>query len=158
MKVKLIARALKSPACGLLLALPIATAAIAATPSQYISSRQAGYKQIAKANKGVLDALRGESPSMPAVAANARILVGYADKIHSWFPRGSGPESGVKTKALPAIWTDPGGFKKSAQAFRISSRQLFVAARQNNVPAVKAAAAQVGASCKSCHQSYRVRD
>jgi cytochrome c556 len=157
-KARLIAKALKNPLCRLLLAVPIvATAAIAATPSDYIASRQAGYKQIAKANKAILDELRGGSPSMATIAANAQILTRYADKIHSWFPRGSGPESAVKTAALPAIWTNPNGFRQSSQSFSLSSKRLLVAASRKDLPAVTAASAQVGESCRSCHQSYRGR-
>lgn len=159
MKVSLTGIALTNPLCGLLLAVPLlATAAIAATPSDYVAARKAAYKQVGKANKAILDELRGTSPSMPTLAANARILVGYSDKIPGWFPRGTGPESGVKTAALPAIWGDPKGFRNAAQALRISSRKLLAAASQNNLPAAKAAAAEVGGACRGCHQTYRSRD
>ena len=136
----------------------LATAAYAATPSDFVAGRKAAYKQIGRANKAILDELRGGSPSMPNVAANARLLIGYSDKIPGWFPRGTGPESGVKTAALPAIWADPKGFRNAAQALRISSGRLLAAASQNNLPAAKAAAAEVAGSCRTCHQTYRSRD
>ena len=159
MKVSLTRIASINPLYALLVAVPIlATAAVAATPSDYVASRKAAYKQIGQANKAILDQFRGGSPSMPAVAANARLLAGYSDKIPGWFPRGTGPESGVKTAALPAIWTDPKGFRNAAQALRISSGRLLAAASQNNLPAAKAAAAEVGGTCRGCHQTYRSRD
>jgi cytochrome c556 len=147
-----------NPLCALLFAGAIATAAVAATPSDYVAARKAGYKEIGKANKAILDEVRGGSPNMQTVAANARILVGYSGRIPTWFPRGTGSESGVKTAALPAIWSDPTGFRNAAQALRISSGRLFAAASQNNAAAVKAAAAEVGGSCRGCHQTYRSRD
>jgi cytochrome c556 len=148
-----------NPLRALLVAVPIlATAAVAATPSDYVASRKAGYKQIGKANKAILDEVRGGSPSMQTLAANARLLAVYSEKIPGWFPRGSGPESGAKTAALPAIWADPKGFRNAAQALRMSSGRLFAAAKQNNLSAAKAAAAEVAGTCRDCHQTYRSRD
>lgn len=136
----------------------IAAIAIAATPADLITARQQSYKQIGKAMKGIGDELKGGAPAIDTIRSNARTLDMLAPKVATWFPKGTGPEAGVKTAALPAIWTNNAEFKQDATAFVKAAHDLNVAAAGTDMDAIKAAAGAVGKTCRDCHQTFRQRD
>lgn len=57
--------------------------------------------------------------------------------------------------ALPAIWADEAKFKAEEEKFHAAVARLNEAAQSGNLESIKAAYGEVGASCKSCHDSYR---
>lgn len=135
-----------------------ASAATAATSASMVESRQASFKQIGKANKAIQDELRSGDPSLATIRTNARQIATLGAKLESWFPKGSGKESGVETAALPQIWTKPAEFKSSAVKMRLASRQLRAAADSGDMAAVKSANGQLIGTCRGCHQTFRERD
>jgi cytochrome c556 len=139
-------------------ALAGATIAVAATPAQLIGARQQSYKNIGKANKAIMDELKKSNPSVPVIQVNATILNNLARKIPNWFPRGTGPEAGVKTAALPIIWQQPAEFKKAAANLAGATQALSAAASKGNIDAIRAAVPAVGNACKTCHQTYRAKE
>ncbi|ASK27831.1 c-type cytochrome [Neisseria chenwenguii] len=66
-------------------------------------------------------------------------------------PQGNG-------EALPAIWQDQAKFKAEEDKFRQAVEKLNTAAQGGNLEEIKAAYGEAGASCKSCHKSYRMPD
>jgi cytochrome c556 len=130
----------------------------AATPAGVITARQDAYKQIGKANKGINDELRKPAPAMAAIQANATILDTLAPRVPSWFPKGSGPEAGVKTAALPAIWQRNPEFQAAARNFAAAAHNFRAAAASGDVNRVRAAAPALGAACHTCHETFRARD
>lgn len=123
-----------------------------------VAARQAGFKQIGAAFKGVNDALRGGKPDMADVAAAAGRLETHAAQLPTWFPRGSGAESGAKTAARAAVWTDAAGFADAAANLRVQTARLTVLAKEGDPAAARKQAAQVAAACKTCHTTYRDED
>jgi cytochrome c556 len=130
----------------------------AATPASVITARQDNYKQIGKANKAINDELRKPAPSIPVIQANAAVLATLAPRIPSWFPRGTGPEAGVKTAALPAIWQRIPEFQTDARNFAVAANNFRAAAASGDVNRVRAAFPAVGAACRSCHETFRAKD
>lgn len=57
--------------------------------------------------------------------------------------------------ALPNIWTDAAGFKATEEAFHAAVANLTDKAQGGNLEEIKVAYAEVGASCKTCHDTYR---
>ena len=111
-----------------------------------------------KSTGGAMQALAQYDGSNAAAAAAAAKVVGdMAADLVSLFPEGSGADgAGVtNTRAKPEIWTDRAGFETRAQAFADAAAALNAAAAANDLTALKAAAGDVGASCKACHQDYR---
>jgi cytochrome c556 len=135
-----------------------ATVALAATPQEVIQARQANFKAIGKANKAVQDELRKPAPNIALIRANARQLVNLSAQLPRWFPRGTGPETGVKTGALPAVWTKRAEFGTAAVNFNKAARSLEAAASQADVAAVIASGRALGPTCKGCHESFRAKD
>lgn len=122
---------------------------------QRISDRQANYKQMAAAVKGINDQLHGPSPSLPAIRQRSAIILRFAPQVLHWFPHGSGPEAGVRTRARPEIWTDHQGFTRAGAALLVAARGLDAAARGTDVAAVRAAMSQVTRACSGCHDDFR---
>ncbi|MEA3060246.1 MAG: hypothetical protein QOJ94_27 [Sphingomonadales bacterium] len=133
---------------------PVAAAKV--DPNVAIPARQMGMKQVGRTFKGINDQLHGGAPDAAAVAAGARQLADLARKVPSWFPAGSGPETGVKTAAKAEIWAQPADFHAKALALANATAALDRAAAKSADPAVlQPLVAQVGGACKACHTAYK---
>ena len=139
-----------------------AVAAIVATaaprsrrPPTRSAMRQANYKQIGAAMKGINEQLHGGAPSLAAIRAGSRIIVGFAPQVLRWFPRGTGPEAGVRTRARPEIWTDHAGFRRAGAGLLVAARAFDAAAQRGDLDAIRAAVPQVAHACCNCHDDYR---
>jgi len=135
----------------------IVTTAAAQNPSAagLIRERQAHYKQMGAAIKGINDQLHSSAPSIDAILQGSRVIVTFAPQLLRWFPRGTGPEAGVRTRALPAIWTDNGNFRRAGATLLVAARALDAAAQRGDLAAIRAATPQVGHACGNCHDSFR---
>ena len=120
-----------------------------------IRERQANYKQIAGAVRTIGQQLRADQPAIGQIRRSAALIAERASQVHRWFPRGSGPEAGVPTRALPAIWANPRDFAAKANSFTSAARALDAAARRGDLPSVRAAMQTLGRTCGACHDSYR---
>jgi len=135
-----------------------ATCAIAAKPADVISARQASYKQIGKAMKGIGDELKKPEPSVAVIQASSKTIVGLAPHVLKWFPKGSGPETGIKTGALPAVWEKWPEFKIAAVKMLTASKGLDAAAATGDIAKIKPAVGALGGTCKGCHETFRAKD
>jgi len=142
-------------ACSAALLAMTGLAAGAASPAKTIQDRVANFKTMGKSMKAISDQLRTPAADMAAISFNAKIIADASHKVGNFFPRGTGPEAGVKTGALPAIWAKPTDFKTAAAKLVAATKQLQAA---GTVDQAKAAFPQVGASCKGCHDSFRAKD
>ncbi|MDK4526389.1 cytochrome c [Kingella kingae] len=57
--------------------------------------------------------------------------------------------------ALPVIWQNAADFKAEQDKFLAAVDKLNAAAQNGNLEQIKAAYGDAGASCKSCHSTYR---
>jgi cytochrome c556 len=76
--------------------------------------------------------------------------------MRTWFPAGSGPQPGVKTAAKPEIWTRAADFRRAQDAFAAQAVAFQNVANGGNADAIRAAARSLGATCKGCHDQFRV--
>ena len=127
----------------------------AANAAATIQARQGNYKQIAAALKGISDQLRTDSPDLAQIRPSAALLADRSVRVLGWFPRGTGPEAGVRTRARPEIWTDAAGFRQRGAAFVVAARALNAAARGGNVAQVRTALRDVSRACSGCHDTFR---
>lgn len=125
----------------------------AGSPAAAISARQQGMKAIGAANKGLADSIarKGEAADLRRFATRLNEL---AIQSGGWFPKGSGPEAGFKTKASDAIWTKPVEFKMQNDALVKETAKLVLLSKSNNLDAVKAQFAVVRKRCKVCHDGF----
>jgi cytochrome c556 len=126
----------------------------AQTARQLMAERQANYKKIGDAMKLVTRQLRSGSPDLGEVRQGAFTIATLAPMVPSWFPTGTGVEAG-KTEAREAIWQRPEDFHSKAQAFEKAAVAFRAAAQGSDLDKIRAAHADLGKSCKACHDLYR---
>ena len=138
-------------------------AAIAATPlsagaPEIARSRIESYRELGAAFKTVNDSLRGDEVQTVLIGQAARHIRNASQGQYGWFPAGSGPQAGVKTKARPEIWTQAARFKAAQDAFAKAASDFQKAVASRNPATMRAQAKALGASCKGCHDSFRTRE
>lgn len=135
------------------------TIAIAASPAApVIEKRQANYKKMGAALKTLKDQLSGGSPSRSELQAAANTLAATAKLQPKLFPAGSGPGSGVKTDALPNIWTDRAAFDTAMSELITESGKLAAIAGNGSTAQIQAQYRAVGKTCGGCHRQFRADD
>jgi cytochrome c556 len=127
----------------------------AANAAATIQARQASYKQFAGALKGISDQLRSGSPDIAQIRPRAALLADRSVLILRWFPRGTGPEARVRTRAKSEIWSNAAGFRHAGAAFVVATRALNRAARSGDLAQVRTALPAVQRACGACHDSFR---
>ena len=131
----------------------------AVDPHVAIPARQMGMKQVGRTFKGINDQLHASTPDAKALADGSAQLADLATKVPSWFPAGSGPDSGVKTGAKADIWANGADFKTKQAALIAATRALANGAKHSSDPAVLTPLVrQVGGACKACHTTYKIQD
>jgi cytochrome c556 len=119
--------------------------------------RHEDMERIGKAVKATGRALKSNSPDLGVIRSSAETIARLSPQIPSWFPAGTGPEVG-KTHAKPAIWEKPQDFVQKAREFDAVAKAHDAAAKGGDIEAIKASFADLGKSCKSCHEPYRAKD
>lgn len=120
----------------------------------FMKERHENYEKIGDAMKAVSRELKSESPDLAIVRQNAAAITEVAPRIRTWFPAGTGPDVG-KTEAKAEIWQDPKDFAAKAVAFNEAAKAFQQASQGSDVAAIRAAHADLGKSCKACHDLYR---
>lgn len=129
------------------------TSAAVASP---VADRQALMKDVGR-TMGVLGpVMKGEKP-FDAQTIQAALEQLNADALKmdaaTMFPKGS---EGGDTAASPKIWEDEAGFKAEIEKFRTVTAAA-VEAKPQNVDALRVVMKDVGSSCGTCHQGYRIK-
>lgn len=139
-----------------LAALGVAGAAEAAKVNirAVMHERHEGMESVGKAFKALRREFDSSSPNAATVRASANQIATLANRSSGWFPKGSGPEAG-KTGAKPEIWRNWPDFVAKERAFQKSAQAFRSAAATGDMNAAKARFADLGGTCKACHDKYR---
>lgn len=140
------------------LALALVGAPVLAAPADLVRSRVEGYKELGAAFKAANDAIRSGSPTPAVLRKSAAAIVAASKRQYQWFPIGSRPQSGVKTHAKQEIWSDSKTFRDRQDAFARQAAAFQKAASSGDVSVLRSEARKLGASCKACHDQFRVED
>lgn len=130
------------------------TASAASPAAQTIGARQANFKKMGAAMKALKDELAG-SADKAKLSGAARTVASMARAQQPLFPAGTGPTSGVKTDALPAIWAQRPVFDAASAKLVAEADKLVELAGSGNTGAVLAQFKAVGGSCAACHRQFR---
>lgn len=151
MRIRLIAAAA-------VVSVSVAGVAFAALPKNkalaIMHARHEGMEKIGDTNKLLNREFRSGTPFAPAVKSGAATMASLAKQSSGWFPAGTGPEMG-KTGAKPEIWQNARDFGAKLAAFQRAAAAFNSAAASGDMAAAKARYADLGGTCKSCHDSYR---
>ncbi len=95
---------------------------------------------------------------MPAIQSGAATIAGLSrQRPSAGSRRAPGPSVG-KTGAKPEIWQNPQDFAAKLHGFQAAAQAFNAAARSGDMTAIKARYADLGGTCKACHDNYRVGD
>jgi cytochrome c556 len=122
------------------------------------AQRHENFKQMGGAFKAIMDELKKDAPDKTVVAASAHKIGLLAPNLPSWFPKGSGAETGMKVQTKPQIWSDPTGFAAAAARLKGETAKLDQIAATGDMAAVKNQFGATGQACKNCHDKFRVPD
>jgi cytochrome c556 len=136
----------------------VAAAPVLAAAADVIKTRIAELRELGAQFKNVNDELKSDSPNMMIMQISARQMKAVARDQYQWFPAGSGPESGVKTKAKPEIWSRAADFNAAQDNFAKQANAFFVVASKGDVAAMRTQARALGAACGGCHRNFRNDD
>ena len=136
-------------------ALALTTCPLFAAPADDVRTRIAEFRELGASFKTVNDALRYPEPQTVLIQMASRQIFNASKALPGWFPKGSGPESGGKTKAKPEIWIQAAKFKSAQNAFAAQALQFQRTAQMGSLPAIKAQARKLGQTCKGCHDTFR---
>jgi len=120
--------------------------------------RHEGMEKIGKATKTIKQSLESSSPDLAAIKSSAATIAELAQKSSGWFPAGTGKDVLPKTRALPAIWEKPEDFAAKDRDLAQAAAALKAAADSGDLDAIKSRFADLGKTCKACHDSYRAEE
>ena len=124
-----------------------------------IKPRQDKLRDMGGALKAINDEIKkGKVDWDNTVIPNAQTIKDRSAYLLNWFPKGSGPETGKKTYALPAIWQKNDDFMKLGKAAQAEAVKLDQVAASKDADGLKAQALATGKACKACHDNYRSPD
>lgn len=121
----------------------------------FMKTRHDNYEALGKQMKVLMDNMKAGSPDMAAVTAAAAEVKKTADVMGTWFPAGTGPETGTKTEAKANIWTDRATFDAAVVKLQTEATAL---AAVTDAAGFKAQFPKTGAACKNCHDTFREED
>ena len=132
----------------------------AASPqAAQIKPRQDKLRDMGGALKAITDELKKPKVDWDnVIIPNAQTIKDRSAYLLNWFPKGSGPEAGVKTYALPEIWQKQDDFTKIGKEMQAEAIKLDQVANSRNLDALKTQAVTLGKACKACHDPYRSPD
>jgi len=113
------------------------------------------YHKLGDAFKTIRDQTKSGSPDMTRIKTAAQVVNDASINQFKWFPAGSGPESGHKTRAKAEIWGKPQDFEAAQKRLGDQGPKLLAAANSGDIDAVKAQYAATGKACKNCHDTFR---
>lgn len=113
------------------------------------------YHKLGDAFKVIRDQSKAGSPDVAAIQTAAQVVNDASVNQFKWFPAGSGPKAGVKTRAKAEIWSNAKDFEAAQKLFAEQAKKLHTAAAGGDVKAVQAQFGEVGKACKNCHDNFR---
>jgi len=142
-------RTLRIAALAVLFSSPVMAAAPA--PQEIANARIAGFKKMGAAMKAIKTGALDKAKMLAAVQTIAATSKGQG----KLFPAGTGPTAGIKTDALPGIWTSRATFDANMAKLVGESAKLVTVVGAGNAAAVDAQVKAVGAVCSACHRQFR---
>ncbi|GAB4401766.1 MAG: cytochrome c [Rhodoferax sp.] len=122
-------------------------------PQQWVSKRQALFKQMTKALEPMGLVVRGRQDYQAAdFKEHADTLLALSTQPWALFA----PDSNYPpTRAKPAVWQVPADFQRAQDEFVAAVKALHALAPSGDLKALRPAVEAVEKSCKSCHDSFR---
>lgn len=128
------------------------------TVAEQIEARQEKYEALGDTFRTLNQQFRSGNPDLAVVQEAAAQVPTIVEGMETWFPTGTGPESGIETEALSTIWETPDDFAQKITEHQAAAAALAKAAEGDDLQAIQAALQATGATCGACHDDYRLDD
>ena len=140
-------------AAGLAVAVLSGEALAQAKPETLVKQRQSAMTLIGKYWGPMAGMMQGRVPY------DAKIVQRNADYLHTLAQMpwdGFDPSTkGEKSRALPAIWEQPGKVKEAIDRLQSEVGKLQQVSKGGDEGAIKAQIGAVGKACANCHDNFR---
>lgn len=123
-----------------------------------IQERTNHFKTIGDAFKVIENQVTSGEPDQAKIGSAVKTIAALAPEIPTWFPAGTGPESGFKTNALPEIWAQPEKFTQMHQEFMVEMNKLVTLAAAEPSAELTAQYYTTGVACANCHKPFRTKE
>ncbi len=130
-------------------------AAADGTPAEIIKARHDKLKDLGTQAKAIGGQVKSGTLDRTVLTDAAKKIAAYARDLPSWFPKGTGPESGEKTLAKAEIWTQPADFQAAADKFVPEADKLVEIVATGDAAAIGAQLQATGKTCGGCHKPFR---
>lgn len=132
-----------------------AAAMAQAKPDVLVKQRQSAMTLIGKYWGPISGMPSGKAPyNAETVARNAAYLEVLSQMPWDGFTDAT---KDVKSRALPAVFSDSAKFREGADAMRKSVAGLAKISKGGDEAAIKSAIAEVGKTCGGCHENFRAK-
>jgi cytochrome c556 len=128
------------------------------SPAEIIKARQQKLKDLGEQMKTIGGQAKSGTLDRKVMTEAAQKAVAYSKDLLTWFPKGTGPEAGVKTAAKPEIWTQADDFKAAGEKLPPETEKLAEVVTNGDKAAVFAQLQATGKACQGCHKQFRVKD
>lgn len=145
-------------ACGENAPAPSGTGAADPALTSAITDRQANFKKMGASMKVFKDQLASGTLSKPELVAAAKTIADAGRAQLDKFPAGSDASAGVKTGALPVIWSDRASFDKDLNSLIDAADKLAIVSETGDAKAIGDQFKIVGETCSTCHKQFRAKD
>jgi len=117
--------------------------------------RHENFHHLGDAFEGIEKEAKKRKPDMTAAQKFAADIDRLAQAQSTWFPVGSGPDDGIKTKAKAEVWTKPAEFQAIHERFLREAAKLKDVAAGVDAQALAAQVETTGQTCSDCHIGFR---
>ena len=128
------------------------------TPAEIIKTRQEKLKDMGEQAKAIGGQMKSGTLDKTIMTDAAKKIASYAHDLPTWFPKGTGPEAGVKTAAKPEIWAQPDDFKAAGEKLPPEADKLVELVATGDAAAIGAQLQATGKTCQGCHKQFRVKE
>lgn len=126
-------------------------------PEDEIRYRQSVMNVIGRAFGPMVAMAQNKIPyNKDVVAKNTQIIETLSGL--PWNAFGPGTEKGAPTKADMKVWSDSAKFKSAADKMQQEVSKLGQTVKAGDEKAILAQVGEVGKSCKSCHDDFRLKE
>ncbi len=152
---------MKALMTGAVAAVLLASTAVQAQmkPEEMVETRQAGYQfmswNMGKIKAQVVDGKEPYDQAKVAAAANAIAAIANSGMGSLYSPDTTTEQLGKATRLKPEFFQNLDEAGQIGRNFTAAANQLAKVAAEGDQAATKKAFADVGGSCKSCHDKFR---
>jgi len=122
------------------------------SPAELVEARKMNFKQSGSAMRQMRGQLQNDD--MQAIASAGEAIAAWAEKMPSYFPEGTGPDT-QRTNAKASIWQEFDKFTALAQDNQRAALALVAAAKSGEASDVMAQMQALGKTCGACHSNFK---